>query len=319
MLRSFLISLSKAGWAQRLISGWGFARRAASRFVPGEKPEDALRAIRELNAKGINATLDHLGEDTTTPQGAQQATREVLSILEEIEKAGVRSNVSVKLSQIGLALDEEVCAANLKCILEKAGSFANFVRVDMEDTHYTEATIRMVQRMRQEGLGNVGVVIQSYLYRSEKDVSALMEAGVRVRLCKGAYKEPPEAAYPQKKEVDASYDRLAERLLGGAQAVGCPPVSPDGKIPPIPAIASHDVRRIQHVREAMEKMGVPRQAVEFQMLYGIRRDLQEELCAQGYPVRVYVPYGTHWYPYFMRRLAERPANLWFFLSNYFRK
>jgi proline dehydrogenase len=171
----------------------------------------------------------------------------------------------------------------------------------------------------QEGLTNTGVVIQSYLYRSEKDVLKIVANRGRVRLCKGAYKEPPEVAYPKKKDVDANYDHLAEMLLDGAVAAGAPQQSTDGKIPPLPAIASHDPARLAYAKAYAQQVRLPKQAIEFQMLHGIRRDLQDQLVKEGYPVRVYVPYGTEWYPYFVRRLAERPANLWFFISNFFRR
>ncbi len=195
-----------------------------------------------------------------------------------------------------------------------------FVRIDMEDAPWVDATLELYGRMRQQyNLTNTGVVIQAYLYRSEADVRTLAGVGTHIRLCKGAYKEPPEIAFPKKSDVDAQYDRLAEILLDGAIANGAPMDNPDGKIPPIPAIASHDPARIESAKVYAEKTGLPKQAIEFQMLYGIRRDLQEQLVHEGYPVRVYVPFGTEWYPYFMRRLAERPANLWFFISNFFRK
>lgn len=319
MLRSFLIYLSKAAWAQRLVTGWKFAWRAASRFVAGNTIQDAIQAVRELNAKGINATLDHLGENTTTPDEARKAAADILELLEQINCCEVRANVSIKLTQIGLALDEELCAQNLEQILACAKQNDNFVRMDIEDTPYTDKTFRLYRLMRQKGYDNTGVAIQSYLYRSEKDTRALLAEGACFRLVKGAYKEPPDKAYPKKTDVNANFDLLASILIDGALAGGSRPVSADGRFPPVPALGTHDVKRIEFAKKYAEKVGLPRQALEFQMLYGIRRDLQEQCVAEGYPVRVYVPYGTHWYPYFMRRLAERPANIWFFLSNFFRK
>jgi proline dehydrogenase len=318
MLRTILISISKASWAQRTITRWPLAWRAASRFVAGDQPADAIRAIQELNARGINATLDHLGEHTTTKEEAAQAASDIEHILDEIDRAGVRSGVSIKLTQIGLALDEPACREHLARILAHARDCHNFVRIDMEESAYTDRTLSLYRQMRQRGFDNTGVVIQSYLYRSGFDVSSLLEQRARVRLTKGAYSEPTDVAYPRKADVDSNYDRLAELLLGAALNDGAPPVSDDGRTPPIPAIATHDVRRIEFAQAHARRIGLPNRALEFQMLYGIRRDLQEQLAAAGYPVRVYVPYGTHWYPYFMRRLAERPANLWFFLINYFR-
>jgi proline dehydrogenase len=320
MLRSLFIYLSQAAWARRIVTGWSFAWRAASRFVAGETLDDAIRAVKELNAKGINATLDHLGEHTTDEDKAYQATEDIIAAFNAIEVEGVRSNVSIKLTQIGLALDEELCAGNLQRLLEFSEARGTFVRIDMEDSPWVEQTLRLYHRMHDEcGCENTGVVIQSYLYRSDEDVDRLMQEGGRVRLCKGAYKEPPDIAYPDKSDVDASYDRLAEVLIDGALANGVPEVSANGKIPPIPAVATHDDARIEHAKAYAQQAGLPKTAMEFQFLYGIRRELQEQLAAEGYPVRVYVPYGTEWYPYFTRRLAERPANLWFFLSNLFKR
>jgi proline dehydrogenase len=319
MFRSTLIYLSKAPWARRIVTGWAFAWRAASRFVAGEKLEDAIRAVKALNEKGINTTLDHLGEHTTNPAEAKRATQDILQMIDAIDQAGVRSNMSIKLTQIGLALGEELCAENLQRILTRAKEKGNFVRIDIEDSPWVNQTYALYGRMRDCGLTNVGVAVQAYLYRAEQDVREIVESGGRFRLCKGAYKEPPEVAFPKKSDVDTNYDRLTEILIDGALANGAPTLSADGRVPPIPAIASHDPERLEHAKAYAVKIGLPKEALEFQMLNGIRRDLQEQAVREGYPVRVYVPYGTEWYPYFMRRLAERPANLWFFVSNFFRK
>ena len=320
MLRSLFIYLSKAGWARSIVTRWSVAWRAASRFVAGEKLSDAIDAIRTLNLKGIDATLDHLGENTTTVEGANRATEDILEAIQAVYESGVRANVSIKLTQIGLKLDRELCSQNLKRILSRARELNNFVRIDMEDSPLVDDTLELFYTMRdREGITNTGVVIQAYLYRSEKDILKIVGARGRVRLCKGAYKEPAEVAYPKKNDVDNNYDHLADMLLDGAVAAGAPGLSPDGKIPPLPGIASHDPARLAHAKAYAQQIKLPRQALEFQMLYGIRRDLQNQLVKEGYPVRVYVPYGTEWYPYFVRRLAERPANLWFFLSNFFRK
>jgi len=318
-MRSFLIYLSKATWAQRLVTSWRFAWRAASRFVAGSTIQDAINAVRELNVKGINATLDHLGESTSTREDAIKASDDIIELLEEINKNNVRANVSVKLTQIGLALDERMCAQNLERILTCARKFSSFVRIDMEDTPFTDQTLHIYREMISKGYLNTGIVVQSYLYRTEKDTRELLEAGARFRLVKGAYKEPPELAFPKKADVDANFDMLTQIMIDAAKSVGSPTLSEDGKIPPIPAIGSHDPKRLEFAKACVEKVGLPKRAIEFQMLYGIRRDLQEACVSEGFPVRIYVPYGTHWYPYFMRRLAERPANVWFFLSNYFRK
>ncbi len=318
MLRALLIYLSRAPWAQRLVTRWPVAWRVASRFVAGDRLEDALRVIKEFNAQGIFVTLDHLGESTTNPQEAQNATQAILDMLDAIQREGLQANASIKLTQIGLALDREMCAENLRTILRKAKEYGIMVRIDMEDSPWVDATLELYEQMVAEGLDDVGVVIQSYLYRSEADVRRLMERPTRVRLVKGAYKEPPDIAYPKKRDVDASFDRLTRMLIEGALAHGAPEISADGRVPPIPAIGTHDEDRIAYAVETAQALGLPKRAIEFQMLYGIRRDLQRRLAAEGYPVRIYVPYGTEWYPYFMRRLAERPANLWFFLSNLFR-
>jgi proline dehydrogenase len=319
MLRSFLISLSKAAWAQRIVTGRKFAWKAASRFVAGGTIQEAIIVVKELNAKGINVTLDHLGESTTTPEEAVRATNDILELLDQIEHAGVRANVSVKLTQVGLALNEELCSQNLERILTRAAQFGNFIRIDMEDSPYTEQTIQQYRKMHAKGYQQTGLVIQAYLFRSEKDLKELQKDGTRIRLVKGAYMEPADRAYPKKTDVDANFDRLAQGLVDCAVAAGLPRLSANGRIPPIPAFGTHDPNRIRFAKDYVARLGLPKQVLEFQMLYGIRRDLQNQCVRESYPVRVYVPYGTHWYPYFMRRLAERPANMWFFISNFLRK
>lgn len=319
MLRSFLIYLSKAAWAQKMVTHWGFAWKAASRFVAGSKLSDAIRVVKELNARGINVTLDQLGEHTSTPDEAQQSADDLLVILDEIAATGVRANISIKLTQIGLGLDESVCAQNLERILARAKGYGIFIRIDMEDTPYTDKTLDMLYAMREKGYDNTGTVLQSMLYRSEADMRRLMNDRVPVRLVKGAYMEPADKAFPKKRDVDASYDLLTKIMIDTSMAAGCPKVSEDGRTPPIPALGTHDDNRISFAVKYAEKVGMPKEAIEFQMLHGIRRDIQQRLAQEGYPVRIYVPFGTHWYPYFMRRLAERPANIWFLISNYFRK
>lgn len=318
MLRSFFIHLSKAAWAQDLITKRKFAWRAASRFVAGTRLEDAIRVVRELNEKGINATLDHLGEHTSAPEEAQQATDDIFATLDALgADLSLRSNVSIKLTQIGLGLDESLCAENLERILVRARQNRTFIRIDIEDTPYTDKTINLYCAMREKGYDNVGMAVQSYLYRAEADLRRLLQSGARIRLVKGAYNEPPDKAFPRKADVDANYDLLAKILIDASLAANSA-VSADGRVPPIPAIATQDEKRIAFAKNYAARVGLPKNGMEFQMLYGIRRDLQEGLAKEGYPVRVYVPFGTHWYPYFMRRLAERPANVWFFISNYFK-
>jgi proline dehydrogenase len=320
MLRTLLIYLSQASWARRLITSLPLAWPTASRFVAGEQLEDAVRVVKELNARHLLATLDVLGEHTLDAAQAEAATNSILAVLDAIDREGIVSGVSLKLTQIGLDLDREVCARNLSRILGKARTHGIFVRIDMEDSSWVDVTLELFREMQAEhGLETVGVVLQSYLYRSEADLEALLALGARVRLCKGAYLEPPEIAYPKKADVDANYDLMTERLVD--RALDKPPAGSEhnGRLPPIPAIATHDELRILHARNYAEQAGLPKEDLEFQMLYGIRRELQDQLRREGYPVRIYVPFGTEWYPYFMRRLAERPANLWFFLSNLFKR
>ena len=320
MLRSILIYLSQADWMRRLVMGWGIARRVALRFVAGETLEQGIAAVEALNQSGIYATIDQLGEHTETTEQANSTTDKILKILDAIDTSGVKSGLSVKLTQIGLSLDENLCEANLVRILQSAAEKNLFVRIDMEESACVDATIRLYWKMRrQHQLDNVGMVIQSYLYRSKKDTADLLTGDTRIRLVKGAYKEPQEIAYPKKSDVDANFDQLTEMLLHHASSDRSPALSEDGRWPPVTALGTHDKDRIDFAIAYAEKTGVPKEKVEVQMLYGIRRELQQDLAAQGYPVRIYVPFGTEWYPYFMRRLAERPANLWFFISSFFRK
>jgi proline dehydrogenase len=261
-----------------------------------------------------------LGEHTSTIEEADNATENILAILNEIDKSGVKANVSIKLTQIGMGLDEEICRQNLVRVLDQAKKNNNFVRIDIEDTPYTDITISIYKAMLERGFTatQLGMAVQSYLYRAEADARALLENGTRIRLVKGAYNEPADKAFPKKTDTDANYDLLSKIMIDSALKFETNTLSDDGRIPPIPAIASHDEKRIAFAKQYAEKAGLPKKAIEFQMLYGIRRDLQELLVKEGYPVRVYVPFGSHWYPYFMRRLAERPANIWFFISNFFR-
>lgn len=319
MLRGLFITLSKAYWAQRWITRWALAWRVASRFIAGETVEQAIRAVQTLNQQGLLATLDQLGENTKTMQDAENAAIGILNLLDEIERQGVQANVSVKLSQLGLVIDPQLAEKHLRRIVEKAREVNNFVRVDMEDSTLTDATLKMVTALHGEGLKNVGTVIQSYLYRSLDDTRQLVEQGVKIRLVKGAYQEPPHLAYPKKRDVDAAFDRLSDLLIEASLRFENLPATGSGRFPPLAAIATHDEKRIEYAVKRAKGLGMPVERLEFQMLYGIRRDLQLSLVRQGYPVRIYVPFGTHWYPYFMRRLAERPANVWFFISNFFQR
>lgn len=302
MLRPILLALSRQPGLAQFALRHAVLRRAARRFVAGERLEDAVEAIRQLNAAGLAATLDFLGENTTTPQAAAASGEAYVAILDELHRTGVTSNLSLKLTQLGLDLDETLCETLLGRILGRAGD--TFVRIDMEGSAYTERTLRLFERLWAAGRRNVGVVIQSYLRRSEADVERLIALGARVRLVKGAYAEPPSIAFPHKRDVDAAFARLAERLLRAGT---------------YPAIATHDERLIAAAREVATTHGIAPDRFEFQMLYGIRRDLQIRLRREGYRVRVYVPFGGEWYPYFMRRLAERPANVIFLLGSVLRE
>jgi proline dehydrogenase len=316
MFRSFFSYLAKAAWARKIVAKWSVAWKMASRFIAGETLADGIQVIRLLNAKGINATLDHLGENTDSPEKARQATRDIIQAFDAIEEAGVRANVSIKLTQIGLGIGDELTFENLTQILETARKYNSFVRIDMEDSTVTQRTINLLYKARESGYENVGIVIQAYLYRSEADIRRLLDDCFKVRLCKGAYTEPARVAYPKMKDIDANYDRCAALLMDGSLVKQCPPVSSDGKTPPIPGLATHDAKRIDFAKQYAARINLPNDALEFQMLNGIRRDLQEQLVKEGYRVRVYVPYGTEWYPYFMRRIAERPADLLFLLPRF---
>ena len=275
------------------------ARRLASRFVAGQTLEEALNAGRGINSEGISLTLDHLGESVTSLAEAAEARDTYIRTLTGIHENGIRGNVSLKLTQFGLDLSERECRANVAQLARQAAEVGNFVRVDMESSAYTERTLRLVEDLHAQ-FGSVGTVIQAYLYRSRKDIECLCSRRVRVRLCKGAYLEPPSVAFPHKAEVDQNYVELMKLLLDRGE---------------YPAIATHDEKMIEQTKQYAAARGVAKDRFEFQMLYGIRRDLQRRLVREGYRLRLYVPFGRAWYPYFMRRLAERPANVLFLARN----
>jgi proline dehydrogenase len=284
------------------------AKAVVARFVAGETIDDALRVGAELAASGLKISADHLGENVATESQAAEAGDAYLRFFDAAMNARLAVHASLKLTQLGLDVSEAVCLANLRRVVHRAHAMGIFVRVDMEGTAYTDRTLRLVREMRHSGYENVGAVIQAYLYRSAEDVAALCADGIRVRLCKGAYKEPPERAFPKKPDVDANYVRLAQLLLDAAK-----------ERPGLyPALATHDEKMIEAAKTYAKAHAVPSALFELQMLYGIRRDLQVALAKEGFNVRIYVPYGAEWYPYFMRRLAERPANLWFLVSNVFK-
>ena len=301
-LRHFFIALSKSPQLQSVIVGFPVSRRAARRFIAGERLEDAIDAIRATNATGMAATLDFLGEHVDSEAEARVNADEYIRALHAIHQASVDANISIKLTGMGLAVDDEFCYQNVRRIVQVAAELGNFVRIDMEDSPVTDRTIAIYERLRTEFF-NTGLVVQAYLYRTESDVRRLMEAGRgHFRLCKGAYDEPPTVAWQEKAEVDASLVSLMMLMLDSRDAY--PGV--------YPALASHDHMIINWVKAYTYHQQIPANRFEFQMLYGIRRDLQQKLADQGYRMRVYIPYGTRWYPYYMRRLAERPANVVFF-------
>jgi len=279
------------------------ARRLATRFVAGQTLGEAIEVSRRLNAEGITATLDYLGESVTSLAEAAAARDVYLGALSAIHETGIEANVSVKLTQFGLDFSQAECRANVEQLVRHAAGFDRFVRVDMESSEYTGRTIDLVACLHEK-YGNVGVVIQSYLRRSKDDLEDLCARGIRVRLCKGAYLEPAAVAFQKKREVDSNYIELMKLLLAKGR---------------YPAFATHDAKIIGQIRDYVASRSISRDAFEFQMLYGIRRDLQKDLAANGYRVRLYVPFGEAWYPYYMRRLAERPANVLFILRNLFRQ
>ena len=343
MLRGTLLYLSRSERARRWVLALPGAQRAARQFVAGETLQQGVDAVRRLQARGMLATLDHLGENVRTAEEARAARDAYLNVLREIARQKLPSTISVKLTQLGLDLSEDTCRENLRTLVEDAARLGEFVEVDMESSAYTERTLRLVLEVatRDSGLatrkshdapgapteprphgsggavfrqvaanpqpigamcaiGSVGAVIQAYLFRSENDVRELLQHQTSIRLCKGAYNEPPEVAFPRKEDVDANYLRLMRLLLESGL---------------YHRIATHDLRMLNAAKRTAAELGLAKDRFEFQMLYGVRSDLQEQLAREGYRVRVYIPFGRAWFAYFMRRLAERPANLWFALRS----
>jgi proline dehydrogenase len=303
LLRSVFLWLSQSHWLRQLATQIPLAYQVASRFFAGETVGEALRAIRGAQESGLRTSVDILGEDVEQEEEAHRARDAYLRLLDEIERSNLRTDVSLKLTQFGLDLGPDLCTANVAQVVTRAGELGVHVTIDMEDSSRTEPTVKVWRRLYRDH-SNVGPVIQAYLYRSEEDLRSICEAGARVRLCKGAYKEPPDVAFPEKADVDANMVRLMKLALDETLR------APVGEKPYL-GMATHDEKMITATKAYAEEIGLPRDAFEFQMLYGIRRDLQERLAAEGYGMRVYIPFGTEWYPYYMRRLAERPANVWF--------
>jgi proline dehydrogenase len=298
MLRSVLLFLSERKGIQNFILRWKLARRVSHRFVAGETLDEAIQVTRGLNERGMQVTLDHLGESVESEAQALQATDDYIDILERLDsESGVMASISIKPTQVGLAVDPDLCLRNVRRLVAAARAHGNFVRIDMESSEYTESTLNLFYDLFTE-FKNVGVVVQSYLRRSEDDVRKLAAIGAPVRLCKGAYKEPAHLAFQEKREVDDNYVRLLAILMDSESPL---------------AVATHDSSMIAAAKQLLRDGADRKARVEFQMLYGVRRDMQAQLVDEGFMMRVYVPYGTEWYPYFMRRMAERPANLLFVL------
>ena len=301
MLRKTLLYLSNQQKVFTFVRRNRFAKRMASRFVAGETIEEAMVAVRALNARGITASLDLLGESVHREEEARGTAREYLTILDRIQSEKLDANVSLKLTAMGMDVSEDLCIANMQLVLDRARDYGSFVRLDMESSQYTERTLHMFEhRLYPSYPKNVGIVLQSYLRRTAADVDKANRLGCRVRICKGAYQEPASVAFPDKRDVDHNYVQCMHSLMS------------DGNYP---GIATHDERIIADAKQFAKDKNISNDRFEFQMLYGVRRDLQERLVREGYRMRVYVPFGTQWYPYLMRRLAERPANVAFMTGN----
>lgn len=311
ILRDTFLALSTNPAARNFVVGFPISRKVTRRFVAGETLDDAVNAVKKLNGAGLLATLDHLGESVASADDARRAKDDYLVALDAIQEHNLQSHVSVKLTHMGLDIDPELCLDNMRQIVGKAQAIGTKTRIDMEDSARTQITLNIFKTLREE-YENVGIVIQAYLFRSEADMRELYAMGARVRLCKGAYKEPPDISFAEKKDTDANYLKLSEIFLdanGDAQHV-----STGAHL----ALATHDAKIIDWAKQYIKEHNIPYDRFEFQMLYGIRSDLQHQLIKEGYTMRVYVPYGAQWYPYFMRRLAERPANVVFLMSNLFK-
>ena len=296
--KAVFYALSRSVMLKRLASTYGMRARGgfARRFIAGETVEEAIDVSRGVQSEGLHLTLDYLGESVRTVEEAQAATREYVHLLEVIVASGIERNISLKLTQLGAGIDRATCVDNLRRILEPAGRHGFFVRIDMENSPWTQMTLDIFETLWQQEYRNVGVALQAALYRTEKDLRRMNELGARVRLVKGAYKEPESVAYQKKSDVDQAFLRLIRVLLDSGA---------------YPAIATHDPLMLTATCSYAAERGLRQDRFEFQMLYGIRRDLQASLVAKGYRMRLYIPFGREWFPYFMRRLGERPANLGF--------
>jgi proline dehydrogenase len=302
VLRSLILAAADSPRLQRLVQKYGF-RLGAARFVAGETLDDAVPVLRRLNESGLLTNTTLLGEGVRDEAETRAVVAAYREVLDRIAAEGLRTNLAVKLTHLGLSIDEELAQGNVAELVEHAATRGNFVRIDMEESRHVDATLRIYRRLREGGHENVGTVLQSYLFRSEADLAELLPLAPNLRIVKGAYLEPPEIAYPQKRDVDAAYVRLLETSLGGGGFT---------------AVATHDETLIQRAISFARERGIPEERFQFQMLYGVRPRLQLDLVGRGFDVLIAAPYGPEWYRYLMRRLAERPANLLFFLRNLFR-
>jgi proline dehydrogenase len=303
MLRSFFIGLSTNKAFRSFSEQSAIGQRVSRRFVAGMTVEGAIAAATQLNAEGIDVSLDSLGESVTERAQAEASAAIYHQLLDAIEAKKLRANVSVKLSQMGMEMDPAFAEEIVAGIVEHAAAIQSFVRIDMEGSEYTEATLNITERLHARFPGAVGTVLQAYLRRTADDTNRLLREHIRIRLCKGAYKEPDSIAFPMKADVDSNYVRLAKHMITSDVFCG---------------IATHDERIVEEIRAYVAERKIDKKNFEFQMLYGIRRDLQRKLVTEGFGVRVYLPFGAEWYPYFMRRLAERPANVLFLAKNFFK-
>jgi proline dehydrogenase len=303
MLRRTLLHLSEQSWLRHWMERSAISRKLTSRFIAGSTLKDGISVLKKLSGERTLGTLDFLGENVKSLEEAAQSREAYLAALNEIERAQLPATVSIKLTQFGLDFSEEACCANVTTLAERAAAMNSRVEIDMESSDYTDRTLKIVTWLQERLPGHVRAVIQAYLYRSEADIRMLSERKIPVRLCKGAYNEPPAVAFPAKADVDANYVKLMKLLLDEGT---------------YPAVASHDEKIVRQALRHIREQNIPYDRFEFQMLYGIRRDLQRELVEQGSRLRLYVPYGDAWYPYFMRRLAERPANVLFLARNLLR-
>ncbi|MCM3218118.1 proline dehydrogenase [Niallia taxi] len=301
LMRNMFQSLAKNQPANKLAKRYGL-RLGAARFVAGESINMAIDAVKKLNKEGKVVTLDHLGEFISTEAEAVESAAMCIQTLDAIAEAKAESNLSLKMTSLGLDINRELCMKNMRNILDRAKSYGNFVRIDMEDYGHCQESINIYKELRQE-YDNVGIVLQAYLYRTEADIADLNDLHANLRLVKGAYKESPSVAFPEKKDVDENFKKIIKQhLLNGNYA----------------AVATHDEAMVEYAKSVVEEYGIHKDQFEFQMLYGICEDLQDRLVKEGYKVRIYVPYGIDWFGYFMRRLAERPANVWFIVKNFFK-